>query len=168
MVMVGEVPSVCPSVRHTLLCATPPTVLMRFEPNFHRIIVMKCRSAYFQYFAIPLFIKELLPFFKIYTVRNSSYNSYAIWTKLSQNDCHQVPQRILSVFCDSITYQEVIAHCLNICAQLILQFSCFFFFFFFFFFFLWNFHRMMVTKCWGAYCQDFAIPFFIKELLPLF
>ena len=36
------------------------------------------------------------------SVRNSSYSSYAISTKLSQNDCHQVPQRILSVFCDSI------------------------------------------------------------------
>ena len=50
------------SVRHTFLCATPPTVLMRFEPNFHRMIVTKCRSAYCQYFAIPLFNKELLPF----------------------------------------------------------------------------------------------------------
>ena len=112
MVKVGEVPSVCRSVRHTLLCATPPIVLMRFEPNFHRMIVTKfrsayrhffffflrfhylswsycslfkftlcattptvlmrfepnfhsmivtkCRSAYYQYFAIPLFIKELV------------------------------------------------------------------------------------------------------------
>ena len=31
-----------------LLCATPPTVLMRFELNFHRMIVSKCSSAYCQ------------------------------------------------------------------------------------------------------------------------
>ena len=66
VVMVGEVPSVHPSVRlsvrHILLCATSPTVLMRFQPNFHRMIVTKCLRAYCQYFAIPLFIRELMPF----------------------------------------------------------------------------------------------------------
>ena len=55
--------SVRPSVRHTLLCTTPPTVLMRFELNFHRMIFTKYRSAYCQNFAIPFFIKELLPWF---------------------------------------------------------------------------------------------------------
>ena len=67
------------------------------------------------------------------SVRNS-YSSYANCTKLSQNDCHQVPQRILLVFCDCIIYQGHIAFfkltlsvCPSVtlfCAQLLLQFLC--------------------------------------------
>ena len=48
------------------------------------------------------------------SVRNSSYISHAIFTKLSQNDCHQVLQHILSGFCDSIVLEGVIALCLDL------------------------------------------------------
>ena len=47
-------------------------------------------------------------------MRNSSYSSYGIFMKLSQNDGHQMLQRILSGFCDSIFYQGVIALVLNL------------------------------------------------------
>ena len=92
------------------------------------------------------------------SVRNSSYSSYAIWTKLSQNDCHQVPQRIWSVFCDSIIYQGVIALLFKftLCATpptVLMRFKP-------------NFQRMIVTKCRSIYCQYFGISLFNKELLP--
>ena len=103
------------------------------------------------------------------SVHNSSYSSHGIFGKLSQNDCHQVPQHILLGFCDSITYQGVIALCLYLhflspsightllCATpptVLRQFEP-------------NFHRMIVTKCRSTYCQYFAIPLFVKELLKL-
>ena len=92
------------------LCATPPTVLMRFETILHRIIASKCHSKHCQYFAIPLFIKELLPFVKTYTFKLL---------------CATPPTVLMG--------------------------------------FIGNFHRMMVTKCCSAYCQEFAIPFFLSR-----
>ena len=81
---------------------------MGFLWNFHRMMVTKCCSAYCQDFAIPFFYQGVIALVlnlhfwasvrnSSSSVRNSSYSSYAIWTKLSQNDCVQVPQRILSV-----------------------------------------------------------------------
>ena len=130
--MVGEVLSICLSVRHTLLCVTPQTILMWFEPNFHRMIVHQvpqcilsvfCNSIIYQgiiAFCLNLHRRSVRPSHS--SVLNSSNSSCAIWTKLSQKDCHQVPQCILSVFCDSIIGQWVIAFCLNLlCAALLLQ-----------------------------------------------
>ena len=100
-----------------LLWATPPTFLMWLLPNFHIMNVSMCPSAYCQAFAIRSFLKELLPFVYIYTLKLLCPTPPTVltqfFTKLSQNDCYQVPQPILSGFCELIVFEGVIAHCLN-------------------------------------------------------
>ena len=81
------------------------------------MIVSKYRSAYDQTFAIWSFLKELSSFVLINiktSLRISSIISRAIFTKLSQNNCHQLLHGILSGFFDSIVFEEVIAFCLNL------------------------------------------------------
>lgn len=56
---------------------TPPTFLMQFSPNWHRMIIIKCCSTYSQAFAVHLFLVGLFPYvyFLIASVCKSSYNS---------------------------------------------------------------------------------------------
>ena len=95
------------------LCATP-TFLKGFWPNFHRSFVIKCPGTYCQYFVIRTFLTEFWPFVVFlniaeYTSVHDSYISQGILTRLSQKLCHQVPWRILSVFCDSNIFGGIMA-----------------------------------------------------------
>ena len=70
MVMIVEVPSVCAciSVSVNLFCVQQLHFSCDLLPNFHRMIVTKCRRAYCQAFAIRLFLKKLFPLVLIYAL----------------------------------------------------------------------------------------------------
>ena len=91
-------------------------------------------------------------------VRNSSYSSWAIFTKLSQNEPYYVPKRILSWFLNTVIFDRVIALYWKflVCTTpptVLKQFSP-------------NFHKMILSMCSSAYCHDFWIRLYLTELLP--
>ena len=107
--------SYCPlSITVNGFRATPSTFLMRFSRNFHKMIVTNCFSAYRHAVDFRQILPELLPFvyYRKWFLCNSFHILNAIFTKLSQDDCHQVPQRILSCFWFMLISDGVIALCL--------------------------------------------------------
>ena len=87
---------------------------MQFLPNFHRMIASKYRRAYCQACVSVVFEGVIAVYLDILikaSVPNSNI-SHAIFTQLSQDDCQQVPQCILSGFCDLIVFAGAIALCL--------------------------------------------------------